>query len=210
MRRFLAALALSASAATSAMAGTVAPTNSVVFAFDTSALTSYFEIVGGEWQCGAVCRTSTPSFDPENRLQAESSFTWSFGTTAGGDELGSKTFTLLDLIQFAIGFDGSIDLPSDLVQTVTPSGFLPLPASVQTVFVTFEHVDDVFHVAEACLAYNTPRAQAAFQEEICSTEPSDLAVGGPSGTTPVPLPAGGALLVTALGSMALARRRRRH
>lgn len=170
----LAALLLGAGSLLSpARAATVDADTAVSFAFDLSA---HGDIVfsGFGYGCNGC--------DGQARLLPDARMRLDFGTTVGGNDLGSRSFA--NPFDFAINNVGS-----GLTPDVSVSGALDI------LYVTFGYVDDVFDITSTHL----------------NSQGSGMLVGSYAGDiqiSAVPLPAGMVLMAGALGSLALLRRRK--
>lgn len=180
MKSFFTSLAAAAFLAagglfSAAQAATVDAVNSASFHFDVSGLgETTFSSFG--YTCSVVCDDA----NDEGRLLSGASFTLDFGTTLGGSDIGTSSFT--NPFSFAISNVSSGLNPNQLV-----------PASVDDLFVTFNFVDDAFEVTSASISGANGNLQGTF--------------AGAVPVAPVPLPAAAFLMIGALGGMRFASRR---
>lgn len=155
-----------------ASAATVDARNAVAFEFDFSTTgTTSFDRFG--YNCG--------SCSGEGLFLSGATMQLDFGTTLGAADLGSRTFT--NPFNFAI---------SNVSSGLTPQ--VAVPDAIDTLFLTFRFVDDVFDISSANIfGQSTGAMNGTFAGNV---PPS-----------PVPLPAGIFLMASALGGLAFMKRR---
>ena len=163
-----------ASLFTPAQAAVVTPTSSVTFEFDVSGLGAA-TFTSFSYSCSTfpLCNTGG------GRLLSGASFTMDFGTFAGGSDIGTSSF--VNPFGFAINNVGAGLIPSQSVA-----------AMLNSVFVTFNYVDDAFGIDVANIRDSL----------------GNITLGGTL-ISAVPLPAGMLLLVGALGGLGVVSRRAR-
>lgn len=160
-----------------AYAATVSVNTSVVGEFDVTGIAAG-TVSGYGYECGATCSGGNGSGDPDN-LAASASILVNLGTSAGADDLGSRTFANTfgtDITDFGTGLG------------------IAFPGSLNTIYLTFVYVDDQFDVSSLRLSING---------ELITGAVSELAVGE------VPLPAALPLFIAGLAGMGAAARRKR-
>ena len=161
-----------ASLVSSASAATVDARNAVAFEFDFSTTDSTsFNRFG--YNCG--------SCSGEGLFLSGATMQLDFGTTLGGSEIGTRTFT--NPFNFAI---------SNVSSGLTPE--VAVPGSVNTLFMTFRYVDDAFEISSANI-YG--QSTGVMTGTLVGTVPP----------APVPRPAGIFLMVSALGGFAFMKRK---
>ncbi|WP_424984663.1 VPLPA-CTERM sorting domain-containing protein [Microbulbifer sp. S227A] len=167
-----AAFVIVASLVSPASAATVDAANAVSFEFDFSSMgdTSFYRF---GYNCGGC--------DGEGRFESGATMQLDFGTTLGASDIGSRTFT--NPFNFAIN-----NVSSGLTPEIAVSG------SVDTLYMTFRFVDDVFDVTAASI----------YGQETGHMAGSFAGTVAPS---PVPLPAGFLLMASAIGGLAFVRRK---
>jgi len=92
IRVFIFALVASIVSAMSAQAALVTASTPVTFVFDTSALGDSFAINSGGFDCTSSCPAG-PNIDAPEALADGASMGFDFGSTAGGDDFGARSFT---------------------------------------------------------------------------------------------------------------------
>lgn len=155
-----------------ASAATVDARNAVAFEFDFSTMgDTRFDRFG--YNCG--------SCSGEGLLLSDATMQLDFGTSLGASDIGSRTFT--NPFNFAI---------SNVSSGLTPE--VAVDGSVDTLFLTFRFVDDVFDISSASIyGQSTGTLTGTFAGTVTPA--------------PVPLPAGIFLMVGALGGLAFMRRK---
>lgn len=152
-----------------AEAVTVNPYEMAFFSFDTSGLGA-LEISGSAFSCifGGRC------FEDDGMLAPDATLRIKYGTTQGDADLGTRTFT------------NTFPTPiNNAAGNVASSPSIYVPAEADTVYATFEHVDDNYAVTDFRIFTNAGHLTGS-------------AVAGPV-TTQLPLSASGWMLLLGLG-----------
>lgn len=156
-----------------------------VFSFDLSSLGDT-DFVNVEWcavSASFPCNNTAPTA-PDETVEAGGGFGVAFGTTPGGSELASFTWTASATTDNVIL---NIASPSFLGAPVSA------PAALAELFVSFSFVGDNFAARQAWLRY----ADGA----------GTIRIEGTLVTPQIPLPAGAPLVLTGLAGLFAARRR---
>ncbi len=167
-----AAFVIVASLISPASAATVDASNDVSFQFDLSGVgdASFYSFA---YNCNGC--------SGEDLFASGASFQLDFGTTLGGSDIGSRTFT--NPFNFAI---------SNVSSGMSPQ--IEVAGSVETLFMTFRYVDDEFEIVNGSITGGVTGTLNGSLVE--NTVPS-----------PVPLPAGFLLMASAIGGLAFVKRK---
>ena len=143
---FTAVLACTVIANSASRAAVVTATNSVDYAFNVSALGDNISIAGVQYFCDPalgtqLCPVGGSTTDPDY-LRAGGKFQLEFGTAQGSNNLGTRVVTNnglspIDNLAFSL----------NAASIVSPSGNVPIPDSLATLWVRVMFVNDDFGIS---------------------------------------------------------------